>query len=108
AIVISPSSASGNAGSSTSLGLFVVLLDSTNTPQATDEILAGSAPLSVPVSSDTPSVASVPTRVSIQAGSASGSIPITLGSAGTATISVTQPAGFTTPNALTTALVTAN
>ena len=108
AIVIAPNAVSGNAGASTSAGLFVVVLDSTNTPQATDELIAGSSPVSVPVNSDTPTVASAPTRIAIQPGSGTANVPITLGVPGTATISITEPTGFTTPNSSVSTLVTAN
>jgi hypothetical protein len=97
-VVIVPS-VSGSAGSTGSAQLFFVYLDSTGTPQFDNTFLLGSNSVSVGVSSTNSSVASVPSSVTIQPGKGPGGVPITFGSSGSATITITQPAGFGTPNA---------
>ncbi len=98
AIVLSPIFVSANAGSRTSLGLYVALLDDTGTPQPTDELLAGSQSVNVPLSTTSVNVAPVPASIAFPAGSGSTILTLTLGVAGSATISITEPAGFTTPS----------
>jgi hypothetical protein len=44
----------------------------------------------------------------VSPGSSSANVSVTLKSQGSATISIAQPAGFTTPNSFTTANVTVN
>jgi len=108
AIVIFPTFATGTVGSSTSVSLFPALLDSANTPTGTSQLLAGPLSTNVSVNSDNPTVATVPTSITFQAGTNNFPLPITYGTAGRAIISLTEPTGFTVPNSLTAEAVTVN
>jgi hypothetical protein len=108
AIVLFPPTVSGTAGSTTSLMLFVALLDLTNTPIPTSQLLAGPLSANVSLSSSNQTVAAVPTSVDFQPGTGSVVIPITLRAPGFTGISLTEPSGFTVPNSHTSATVITN
>ena len=105
-----PPAINGAAGQNLPSGLtvYAAWLDSTGAPQASSEVLFGSSAVPVSLTSDTPSVASVPATVTVAPGAASASVPVSLKAQGSAIISVTQPAGFATPTSLTTASVSVN
>ncbi len=103
-VIIFPST-SGSPNSTGTVPVLVTWLDSTNTPQqGTDELLITGVTIGLQTSNS--AVASVASTLNIPANSQLASLPVTFGSAGSATISLTQPAGFTTPNTDTSSSVT--
>ncbi|MBV9265639.1 MAG: hypothetical protein JO061_05670, partial [Acidobacteriaceae bacterium] len=87
----------GSPNSSGSAQIFVGWLDSGGTPHFGDEEVVAAATLGV--SSSNSSVAAVSSTFTFPALATSGNLPVTFGSAGSATITITQPSGFTTPSA---------
>ena len=76
------------------------LLNASNVPQY-PQLLAGGVPMDVMLVSNHTNIATVPATVTIQPGTNNGIVTITLVAQGSASISVTQPAGFTLPSSLT-------
>lgn len=94
AIVIPPF-ANGSPNSTGTLPAFVAYLDSSGmNPTVGDEVIAGPNAISFTLGSSTPSIVSVPATNTVPVGSNTLNVPLTFGSSGTATITVTQPAGF--------------
>lgn len=106
-IVIIPS-ISGTANTAGSAQIFFVYLDSTNTPQFDNSFTVANQAVTLGVSSANPSVASVPSSITMNPGNGAGVVPVAFGNAGSTSISITQPAGFGQPNAYTSSSVTVN
>jgi hypothetical protein len=104
AVVIAPFGG-GSPNTPGSVPLFFAWLDSSGTPNI-DQYQTPKA-LSVSLSTSNSSVAPVSSPLSIPAGNNAGSVPINFGSAGSATIPITQqPSGFGTPNTDTSSSIT--
>jgi hypothetical protein len=103
-VIITPS-VSGSPNTSGADQLFFVWLDSSNTPQFENAFMVASNSIAIGVSSGNSTVASVPSTITITPGNGPGGVPINFGSAGSTTISITQPAGFGLPNEYTNSAV---
>ena len=92
------SSTSGSVGSTlTNVNLVSARLLSDNSPDV-PQAVAGGVAVSASLTSSDISKATVPATASIQPGQATGNVPVSLFSAGSAVISIpSQPAGFATP-----------
>jgi hypothetical protein len=105
-VVIDPSPLSRSLASSPATGtVYTALLDSSNALVALQP-LAGGAPLTVSVQSGNTAIATVPASVTIQPGLDRITLPITLTGTGSTSISVIQPAGYTTPTSFTSIALT--
>ena len=108
AVVLFPPSVTGSVAQGTAtISVLTAILDPSGTP-TDSQPLAGGQTLVVSVNSSDTSKATVPATVTVPAGASQAPLPITLKATGLATINVVQPAGWTTPNMLTSTAVVIN
>ncbi len=96
-------SASGGAQPMT---IFTVKLDPSGLPVAPAETLAGGASLTVTLNNTNNAAGTVPASLTIAPNTSSATGNFTPGSAGATTVSVTQPAGYSTPASNTAVAIT--
>ena len=104
-ILIYPDTVSGPVNGSTNVSVFPVALTPDGYQQ---QPLAGGAAVNVPVQSSNQAVAGVPAQVTIDPASTGTALTIQFKAPGNATVSITQPANFTTPPQYTATSVTVN
>ena len=105
AVIIFPDSVGGSVNGTTDVTLFSMAL----TPDGySPQVFAGNQPLNISLQNTDQTVAETPAIVTIPGGNSSTTLTIPLKKVGIATVSVVQPAGFTTPPQYTTTTVTVN
>ena len=116
-IVVFPPNVSASAATgSIQVSVFPAALDATGAPSIAEPLAGGLSPLTVVVQSSNTSVATVPASVTVSAGLNPNTVnlfsldnlTISTPHQGSATISITEPAGFSTPTSLTKTSVTVN
>jgi hypothetical protein len=102
-----PSFTTTTTSGPSTLTVFVIPLNNDGSPTGDIGQLAGGSPLSVSLTNDSPTVASVTTPVTITGGNMSGTAQFTPSSSGTAHITAVTPPGWT-PSPASLLMVTGN